>query len=104
MKVPLTIPLFDRREERAVIKVLRSGWHTTGPMTLEFERLFADYCNVKYAVAVSNCTTALLLSLIVGGIKPGDEVIVPSYTFIASANVIVHARAKPVFVDVEEDT
>lgn len=104
MKIPLTIPLFDKNEERAVISVLSSGWHTTGPKTAEFERLFADYCRVKYAVAVSNCTTALFLSLIIGGIKPGDEVIVPSYTFIATANVVVHAGAKPVFVDVEEDT
>lgn len=104
MKVPLTKPLFDRREEGAAIKVLRSGWHTTGPATAEFENQFRDYCDVKYAVAVSNCTTALFLSLIIGGIKPGDEVIVPSYTFIATANVVVHTGAKPVFVDVEENT
>lgn len=104
MKVALTKPYFNKKEEKAAIEVIRSGWHTQGPKTAEFEKIFAEYTKSKYAIAVSNCTTALHLALVVGGIGTGDEVIVPSYTYIASANVIVHAGAKPVFIDVDVRT
>ncbi len=104
MKVPLTIPFFDKKEERAVIEVMQSGWHTMGPKVDKFEKIFAKYVGVKYAVALSNCTTALQLALMAIGVKPGHEVIVPSFTFIASANVISHVGATPIFVDVARDT
>lgn len=104
LKVPLTIPFFDKKEEKAVLAVLKSGWHTQGPMILELEKKFAEYTKSKYAVAVSSGTTALHLALIAGGVGLQDEVIVPSFTFIASANVIIHAGAKPIFIDVDSRT
>lgn len=104
MKIPITKPYFDKKEEKAAVEVIRGGWHTMGPKTIELEKQFSKYVNTKYAVAVSNCTTALHLALLALGIKKGDEVIVPSFTFIASANMIPHVGATPVFVDVEWDT
>lgn len=104
MKIPLTKPFFDKEEEKAVIEVLRSGWVTQGPKVVEFERVVAKYVGAKYAVATSSATTALFLSLYIKGIRQGDEVIVPSFSFIASANVIVHTGAKPKFVDIDPKT
>lgn len=104
MKVPFSKPFFDSKEEKAVINVLRSGWHTQGPQTELFEKEFANYVKAKYAVAVSNCTSALHMGLILANIQAGDEVIVPSFTFIASVNVIKHVNATPVFADVDENT
>ncbi len=104
MKVSITKPVFDIKEEKAVIDVLRSGWVTQGPKVAEFEEAVAKYTGAKYAVAVTSATTALFLSLYVLDIHAGDEVIVPSYSFIASANVIVHAGGKPVFLDIDPRT
>src|SRR3990167_9443871 len=104
MKIPLMRPFIGRDEEQEVVKVLRSGWVTQGPKVEEFERVVAHYVGAKYAVATSSATTALYLSLYIKGIERGDEVIVPSYSFIASANVIVHVGAKPVFVDIDPGT
>lgn len=104
LTVPVTKPWFDENEEQAVLQVLRSGWVTQGSKVAEFEQIFADYVGVKYAIAVSSATTALFLSLYVYGIGSDDEVIVPSFSFIASANVIVHVGAKPIFVDIDPDT
>lgn len=102
--IPLTKPFFNESEEKAIVEVLRSGWHTQGPRVEEFEREFAKYTHSKYAIAVSNCTTALHLGLVIAGVGQNDEVLVPSFTFIASANVIVEAGAVPVFVEVDEKT
>lgn len=102
--IPLTKPYFDEKEEKAIIKVLRSGWHTQGPIVENFEKQFAKYVHSKYAVAVSNCTTALHLALIIAGVKKNDEILVPSFTFVATANVIVETGATPIFVDVDERT
>lgn len=104
MKIPLTKPFFDRQEEEAVKKVLASGWVTQGPRVAEFERKFAVYVDSQYAVATTSCTTALHLALILSGIKEGDEVIVPSFTFIASVNVIIHVGGIPVFADININT
>jgi len=104
MKIPLMRPFIGREEEREVVKVLRSGWVTQGPKVEEFERVVAHYVGAKYAVATSSATTALFLSLYIKGIGSGNEVIVPSFSFIASANVIIHAGAKPVFVDMDPRT
>jgi len=93
-----------REEEAAVAEVLRSGWLSQGPRVAEFERAFADYVGAEHAVAVSSCTTALHLALLALGIRSGDEVICPSFSFIASANCIVHAGGRPVFVDIDPDT
>jgi perosamine synthetase len=104
MSVPITKPLLGEAEELAVIEVLRSGWLVQGPKVAEFEREVAAYVGAKYAVATSSCTTALHLALLVHGVGPGDEVIVPSFTFIATANAVLYTGAKPVFVDIDPRT
>ena len=103
-RVPLTRPTFGEEEERGLLEVLRSGWVTQGPRVEEFEGRFAASVGAREAVAVSSGTAALFLSLRVLGIGPGDEVIVPALTFIASVNSSVHTGAAPVLVDVEPRT
>jgi dTDP-4-amino-4,6-dideoxygalactose transaminase len=99
------IPLFDlnygREEEEAVLRVLRSKWLTMGPETEALEKEFAEFCGVKHAIAVSNCTTALHLANLAIGVKQGDEVICPSLSFVATSNSILYAGGKPVFADIE---
>ncbi len=97
-------PSLDSKEERAVIRVLRSGQLTQGKWVEMFEERFAAFIGTKYAVAVSNGTTALYLALLANGIKDGDEVITPSFSFIASANAVLFVGAQPVFVDVDPKT
>ena len=97
-------PSFDAREENLLLDTLRSGWVTQGPRVAEFERAFAARVGAAEAVAVSNGTTALFLALHALGIGQGDEVIVPSLSFIATANAVIHCGATPVFVDVEPTT
>jgi len=104
MKIPITKPYFTKDEEKAVNEVLRSGWLVQGPKVKEFEEMVAKFTGAKYAIATTSCTTALHLSLVALGIGPGDEVLVPAFTFIASANVVEHQGAKPVFVDIDPKT
>jgi dTDP-4-amino-4,6-dideoxygalactose transaminase len=103
-KIPVARPSIGRDEENALLDALRSGWVSQGPKVAEFERTFAEYVGARCAVAVSSCTTALHLALLAVGIEPGDEVLCPSLSFIATANSIMHARAFPVFVDVDGET
>lgn len=98
--ISLTRANIGNREIQAVTKVLKSGWLTMGPETMEFEREFAKYVGAKHAISVNSATAALFLSLKALGIKNGDEVIVPSFTFASTANVIIHCGATPVFVDI----
>ena len=98
--IPIARPAMDQREADAAARTILSGWITQGPRVLEFEQAFAGLVGAEHAVAVSSCTTALHLSLLVAGIKPGDEVVCPSLSFIATANAIMHAGATPVFADV----
>jgi dTDP-3-amino-3,4,6-trideoxy-alpha-D-glucose transaminase len=102
------IPLFDLRLEpediEAVMEVLRSGWLTMGPRTKAFEDAFATHLGVKHAVAVSSCTAALHLAYLAAGAGPGDEVIVPANSFIATAEAVTLVGARPRFVDVDPDT
>ena len=102
--IPVSRPALGSIEESAVVEVLRSGWIAQGPKVSDFEGKFAEYVNAAQAIAVSSCTTALHLALLAGGIGPGDEVLCPSLSFIATANAIVHTGAVPVFVDVDEST
>ena len=104
MKVSITKPYFGEEEKKAVNAVLESGWLVQGPRVAEFERMVCEYSGAKFARATTSCTTSLHLALVALGIGPGDEVIVPSFTFIASANAVEYTGAKPVFVDVDLDT
>jgi dTDP-4-amino-4,6-dideoxygalactose transaminase len=99
--IPITIPFVGPEEGEAARAVVVSGWLTQGPQVEKFERSVADYCGTAHAVAVSNCTTALHLALAALGIGPGDEVICPSLSFIASANAIRHTGAIPVFAEID---
>ena len=99
--IPLCPPCFDEREEDAVRRVLRSGWIAMGPETKAFEREFAAFVGAKHAIAVSSCTAALHLSLLALGVGPGDEVIVPSLTFVATANAVLAAGARPILADID---
>jgi dTDP-4-amino-4,6-dideoxygalactose transaminase len=92
---------YDAEEEKAVLDVLRSKWLSMGDITKTFEQEFGEYVNSPYVVAVSNCTAALHLALISLGIGAGDEVIVPSLTFVATANAVCYTGAKPVFADIK---
>lgn len=100
-----SIPLFDlnydEQEQQAVVATLQSKWISTGPRCAEFERNFARAIGVEYALALSNCTVGLHLALVALGISPGDEVIVPSLTFVATANAVKYVGATPVFCDIE---
>src|SRR5436190_19273165 len=104
MQVPLTRPVIDDLDVQSVSEALRTGWLTQGPRTHEFETLVADYVGARHAVATSSATPALQIALLLAGVGPGDEVIVPSLSFIATANVVRHVGATPVFVDTRPDT
>jgi dTDP-4-amino-4,6-dideoxygalactose transaminase len=97
--IPFHRPSIGQEELRAVREVLESRWLTTGPVTQQFEREFAAFVDCKYAVAVNSCTAALHLALDAVGITAGDEVLVPSYTFAATAEVVVYFGARPVLCD-----
>ena len=97
-------PAITEAEIEAVAETLRSGWLTTGPRTAELEARMRDYLEATHVLAVSSCTAALHLSLVALGVGPGDEVITSSLTWPATANVIVHAGATPLFADIRDDT
>lgn len=102
--IPLAKPEMGDAEIALVAETIRSGWITQGPRVAAFEESFAAHVGAAHAVAVSNCTAALHLSILALGIGPGDEIILPSHSFIASANAVLHAGATPVFVDIRGDT
>jgi dTDP-4-amino-4,6-dideoxygalactose transaminase len=102
--IPITKPCLSIEEVNYVAETIHSGWVTQGPRVQEFEEKFAAVVEAPYAVAVSSCTTALHLALIAAGIGPGDEVVCPSLSFIATANAIRYVGAEPVFADVDPET
>jgi len=102
--IPIAKPYFTKADEDAVAKTIRSGWVLQGPNVEKFEKLLASYTSTPYAVATSSATTAMHMGLIAAGIGTGDEVIVPSFSFIATANCVVHAGATPVFADIDPNT
>lgn len=102
--IPIARPDLGPEEAEAVARVLATGWITQGPEVARFEAEVAAFCGAPHAVAVSSCTTALHLALLAAGVGPGDEVIVPSHSFIATANAVRHAGATPAFADVALET
>ena len=103
MMIPFSPPRIDQKVIDEVVDTLKSGWITTGPKTKEFERRLTAYCGNKATLAVNSNTVGLEVVLRWFGVQEGDEVIVPAYTYCATANVIVHCGAKPVMVDVNAD-
>jgi dTDP-4-amino-4,6-dideoxygalactose transaminase len=102
--IPMVKPFLGEEEREAVIAVLASGQLAQGARVAEFEARFAEFCGVRYAVAVSSGTTALWLALLAHGIGPGDEVITSPFSFIATANSVLYTGARPVFVDIDPQT
>src|SRR5437660_4651460 len=102
--LPFALPHITQAEVDEVVDTLRSGWLTTGPKTKRFEREFAERVGAPYALAVNSATAAMHLALDAIGLQAGDEVIVPVYTFTATAEVVVYFGARPVFVDVDPVT
>lgn len=104
-KIPVSSPLLGLRELELVTECISSGWiSSAGSFVTKFENMMANYCQTRFAVSTSSGTTALHLALLAIGVKPGDEVIVPTLSFIASANAITYTGATPIFVDVDPST
>jgi dTDP-4-amino-4,6-dideoxygalactose transaminase len=101
MKIPITRPVFGPEELRAVQLPLESGWVVQGPFVQRFEEKFAAFTGSAFAAATSSCTTALHLAVAALGLKPGDEVIVPAFTWVSTPNVVEYMGARPVFCDVD---
>src|SRR5438045_9222278 len=104
LNVPITKPSLGEEEARAPYESIKSGWVTQGPKVAEFEKAVAAYVGAKHGVATTSCTTGLHLALATIGVGPGDEVIVPSFTFIASANAILYTGATVVFCEIDPRT
>ena len=104
LNVPITKPSLGEEEARAPFDSIKSGWVTQGPKVAEFEKAVATYVGAKHGVATTSCTTGLHLAMATAGIGPGDEVIVPSFTFIASANAILYTGATVVFCEIDPKT
>src|SRR4051794_23064168 len=103
-RLPVMIPWFGDEEAAAVAEAVRFGWVAQGPRVTAFERAFADRVGARDAVAVASCTTALHLALVLANVGTGDEVVVPSLSFIATANAVRYVGAVPVFADVDSTT
>lgn len=102
--IPISLPVTGEEEWFATKEPLMSGWLTSGPKVREFEQLFAERHMVKHAMAVTSATTALHLAVVALGVKEGDEVIVPAFTWVSTANIVLYQGAKVVFVDVDPKT
>lgn len=102
--IPISLPMTGDEEWQATRDPLTSGWLTSGPKVRQFEEMFATRHQVPHALAVTSATTALHLALVALGIGPGDEVVVPAFTWVSTANVVLYCGAKPVFVDIDPRT
>jgi dTDP-4-amino-4,6-dideoxygalactose transaminase len=102
--IPVMRPLLGEEEAAAAAEAVRSGWVAQGPRVAKFEQAFAERVGAAHGVAVSSCTTGLHVALYLLGVGPGDEVVVPSFSFIATANAVRYCGATPVFADVDIDT
>jgi len=104
VKIPIAKTVFTEEEYKCILKPLETGWVVQGPLVSKFEELWNSFTGAKHSVAVTSCTTALHLSLAAMDIKAGDEVIIPSLTWVATANAVESLGAKPVFCDIELQT
>jgi perosamine synthetase len=104
MTIPITKPFFGPEELRAVQLPMESGWVVQGPYVKKFEDQFSAFTGARYSSATSSCTTALHMAVAALGLKPGDEVIVPAFTWVATSNVVEYMGAKPVFCDIDLST
>jgi perosamine synthetase len=102
--IPITKPLFGEEELRAVQAPLKTGWVVQGPHVADFERRFSDYTRAVHSIATSSCTTALQVAMLAFDVRPGDEVIVPAFTWISTANVVEERGGRVVFCDVDLET
>lgn len=102
--IPISRPFIGDAEKQAVMAVLDSGQLIQGRVVADFEAAFAEYCGVRHAIASVNGTTALTIALMAAGVGAGDEVIIPSFTFVATATSVLSVGAKPIFIDVEAET
>jgi perosamine synthetase len=102
--IPITKPLIGEEELRAVQRPLETGWVVQGPYVEEFERKFSAYTRARFSIATSSCTSALHVAVAALGLEPGDEVVVPAFTWVSTANVVEYLGAKPVFCDVDLTT
>src|SRR6266550_2450539 len=101
MTIPITKPFFGQEELRAVQMPLESGWVVQGPWVKKFEHKFSEFTKASFSVATSSCTTALHIAVAALGLKPGDEVIVPAFTWVSTANVVEYMGARPIFCDID---
>lgn len=104
MKIPIAKTVFEQAELDAILEPLRNGWVVQGPLVKDFEEKWCSFTGAPFAIATSSCTTALHLSLAAMGIGPGDEVIVPAFTWVASANAVESLGARPIFADISLST
>jgi perosamine synthetase len=104
MMIPITKPYFGAEELRAVQLPLESGWVVQGTYVKEFERRFSNFTGARFSIATTSCTTALHVAVAALGLKPGDEVIVPAFTWVSTPNVVEYMRANPVFCDIDLNT
>lgn len=104
MNIPITKPFFGDEERRAIVAPLDTGWVVQGPYVERFETAFSAFTGAPHAVATTSCTTALHLAVVALGLKPGDEVIVPGFTWVATPNVVEYIGATPVFCDIDLST
>jgi dTDP-4-amino-4,6-dideoxygalactose transaminase len=103
-RIDVMVPWLGQEEVDAVAEAIASGWVAQGPRVARFEREFAEAMQAPFGVATTSCTTALHLALVVAGIGPGDHVVVPSFSFIATTNAVRYVGAEPVFADVDPVT
>ncbi|MBL7933281.1 MAG: DegT/DnrJ/EryC1/StrS aminotransferase family protein, partial [Bacteroidia bacterium] len=101
--IPFSPPRIDDKICDEVVAALKSGWITTGPRTKSFEKKITEYCGNKNTLCLNSATAGLEIMLRWFGVSEGDEVILPAYTYSATANVVIHCGARPVFVDVRAD-